>query len=137
MGAPGEPVHDKKRRSCRDPRLLVARLRPPPHQVDPDRLQLDHTTGRVLCTLWNGHAGPARGEGAPKSLAAERPLETRPATRTHPRNSGDFGKADAAFAEAVEIELGPLVRGEDGDATDTRPAARDGERVDAEAGLSL
>lgn len=36
----------------------------PPHRVDPDRLQLDHTTGRVLCNLCNVHAGPAPGRGA-------------------------------------------------------------------------
>lgn len=35
----------------------------PPHLVDPDRLQLDHTTGRVLCNLCNVHAGPAPGRG--------------------------------------------------------------------------
>lgn len=35
-----------------------------PHQVRPDQLQLDHTTGTVLCNVCNVHAGPAPGRGA-------------------------------------------------------------------------
>lgn len=31
----------------------------PPHRVDSDRLQLDHTTGQVLCNVCNVRAGPA------------------------------------------------------------------------------
>jgi hypothetical protein len=31
----------------------------PPHRVNPATLQLDHTTGQVLCHLCNVRAGPA------------------------------------------------------------------------------
>lgn len=31
----------------------------PPHPVRPDQLQLDHTTGHVLCNTCNVAAGPA------------------------------------------------------------------------------